>query len=333
MDATKPYDDSPRTDGSVHRKNPRKRDLRFKQMCPEKLYLGTLGWRYANWRGIVYDDYCPEYMHWDSSLQAYADFPLVKALRWLPTSNPQFLDSQWRTMRRILPANLKLWVRAPGSVCDPCRRGRFGKKRGENTHFLNASKALMEWVGPARQHFPSELAGVILDVLNDQTPGYLAKEEQRKAFYEKLRLFLTSIQQNKHLSTRVFVSVRNRKVYTPTLMKILYRTHCYPLVTIATHTPSLSSQLRALEYYFSLWNDSVEHIPIVFRWLNTLLPNLIRKQTIPHDPVTRATLIHRMKQKLAKGHEVTCLVHNAAEGNAALTLQNLAQLWMDATAS
>lgn len=327
-DNVHPYDNSPRTDGSVFRKSPCVRDLRFQQSCPEKLSLGTLGWRYPQWRGIVYDDFCAENMHWDSSLQAFAQFPLIKALRWLPSSSPQFLDSQWRTMRRVLPVSLQLWVRAPNSVCDPCIRNRFGKKRKDNPHFLNLSKALLEWLEPARQHFPNELKGVVLDILNDQTPNYMSKDFQRQEFYEKLRAFLLGLHQNKHLSTRIFVTVRNRKVYTPTLMKILHRTHCYPIISISGYMASFAAQLRAFEYYCSLSQGQESSTPVLFRWTHSLLLDLIRDRTIPHDPVTRSLLVHRMQKLLKQGHEVTCLIGNSAEGNAAQTLRHIAQLWL-----
>lgn len=316
------YDNSPRTDRTVHPVEGTPAAAALVRKLPKTLSLGTVGWYHPSWRGTVYDRFTGERPDWFQTYAAYAAHPLFRTTEWVLSRRRRTDERDWQRIALLTPSDFSPLIRLSGRVTDPVLRQRRGEAAGENPEFLSIELVRETVTEPIAKHFGANPPGVLLDLLADPRRGAYRPAE-RKAFYERLEVFLA--RWRGETEAPLYVNVRTPLLQTPALMKLLLKSGAYPTLTLTSGGASLSAQLRSLAWYDETAGEAALRTPLILRWLAPQVPTHFRGERAGLDPVTTTRLAYAAASALHAGRRVLFLADEKAEGNAPGTVTRFAE--------
>ena len=290
----------------------------LRAQLPSTLQLGTCGWAYPGWRGIVWEGSPTREELEKNGLAAYARHPLMTAIFIEPAHDAVPLLSELRLIAEQLPRDMHCVLQVHPEVTTP----RFthanhelaeGREGSVNPHFLDSRFFLREIVEVYQSAFGDRL-GPFLFVFPPQLERAGISCE---AFQERLHRFLAVLPQDLAYA----VELREPVYLTVFYAKLLAAYNVSHVFTTAANMPSLLEQARLVPTSPEL----IVHV------VDPTLQGAARRERLePFDrvqdrSVTTRREIVRLLTAL-RGVPAYVLVHNEAEGSAPLTILALARM-------
>jgi len=294
---------------------PEVRDLA--RQLPRGLRLGTSSWHFPGWRGVVWADTLLPADLARNGLSAYAQHPLFAATGIDRTLQSPLTARQYGSYAAQVPDHFRFVVRAPGTVTGPWHHGEDGGRGGPNTHFLDASYAIKQFVEPA-----IEGLGTTAGPLLFQFPPLgrtLTRSPER--FIARLHDFLEKLPRGPLYA----VEMRDARMITRRFFASLKDAGARYCVGVHSRMPAVATQAAAMSGFGPG--------PLLVRW--SLRAGYSDEEAtsrfapfdrlVDEDAATRESIARLCSATLAAGEECTIIAGNKAEGSAPLTLIRLAQ--------
>ncbi|MEO7405258.1 MAG: DUF72 domain-containing protein, partial [Burkholderiales bacterium] len=187
---------------------------------PATLHLGTSSWAFPGWASIVYGGATSEAVLARQGLTAYSQHPLLSSVAIDRSFYAPLTTAQFAEYAAQVPRAFRFVTKAPATVTDPLVREVRGKPTGANPDFLNAAKAIDEFLGPALEGLGAK-AGVLLFQLSP-APNLRTGSA---VMLERLAPFLEAVCAEAHRSAAVIaIEVRDRSLVSPRLAEVLNTT-------------------------------------------------------------------------------------------------------------
>lgn len=155
------FDDTPPMSGPVVAE-PADRDLvRTAQKLPRNIYLGTSSWNFPGWRGIVWSHASGLSQLSQQGLPAYSKYPIFRTVGIDRAFYRPLQKNVYAGFADQVPDDFRFLVKAPQIVCDSVLRDHTGRPMHANPDYLNADRALEEFVLPALEGLGNK-AGVLV---------------------------------------------------------------------------------------------------------------------------------------------------------------------------
>lgn len=299
---------------------------RLRELAPQ-LRMGTSSWTFPGWEGIVWDRKASNRVLVRDGLATYARHPLLRTVGLDRTYYGTMSAAQLGALRRDLPADFQLLVKAHAECTTvqfssrSWNRARAGQR---NELFLEpeyATRAVvepfMEGLGPA--------GGVLLFQF---PPQYVTGGA--RSFASRLRAFLEALPEGPQYA----VEIRNPDLFTPRYIKALEAvgaTHC---VAELPGMPEIHKQWQA--------SGGADRPALVMRWMLARHHDYEsgKKAYAPFDrlvdpnvEVRRAYADMIAAQLRGPGEaskaKVTFIANNKAEGSSPLTVRSLADALLE----
>ncbi|MDP1674226.1 MAG: DUF72 domain-containing protein [Burkholderiales bacterium] len=294
---------------------PEVRDLA--RQLPRGLRLGTSSWHFPGWRGVVWADTLLPADLARNGLSAYAQHPLFAATGIDRTFQSPLTARQYGSYAAQVPDHFRFVVRAPGTVTGPWHHGEDGGRGGPNTHFLDASYAIKQFIEPA-----IEGLGTTAGPLLFQFPPLgrtLTRSPER--FIARLHDFLEKLPRGPLYA----VEMRDARMITRRFFASLKDAGARYCVGVHSRMPAVATQAAAMSGFGPG--------PLLVRW--SLRAGYSDEEAtsrfapfdrlVDEDAATRESIARLCSATLAAGEECTIIAGNKAEGSAPLTLIRLAQ--------
>jgi len=293
------------------------------RQLPRGLRLGTSSWHFPGWRGVVWADTLLPADLARNGLSAYAQHPLFAATGIDRTFQSPLTARQYGSYAAQVPDHFRFVVRAPGTVTGPWHHGEDGGRGGPNTHFLDASYAIKQFIEPA-----IEGLGTTAGPLLFQFPPLgrtLTRSPER--FIARLHDFLEKLPRGPLYA----VEMRDARMITRRFFASLKDAGARYCVGVHSRMPAVATQAAAMSGFGPG--------PLLVRW--SLRAGYSDEEAtsrfapfdrlVDEDAATRESIARLCTATLAAGEECTIIAGNKAEGSAPLTLIKLAQAIVAAT--
>jgi uncharacterized protein YecE (DUF72 family) len=214
-------------------------DPLIKDLLAEHIYLGTSSWKYAGWKGLIYNQkYASEKRFNDECLKEYAEhYPAVGVdhtfYAW-PTA-PTFTKYVEQT-----PAAFRFGLKATerSTIFRYPKMKRYGKEAGNlNPHFLDPQVFKDEFLRPL-DPFKERLGPIMLE-FSQFFPGTIASGSD---FTAKLDHFFAALKDESGF--QFAIELRNANWLKPPYFAMLLKHKVAHVFNSWTRMPALSDQLE-----------------------------------------------------------------------------------------
>ena len=233
---------------------------RLANALPNTLHLGTSSWAFPGWASLVYGGATSEAVLARRGLTAYSQHPLLSSVAIDRSFYAPLTAAQFAEYAAQVPRTFRFVTKAPAAVTDPLVREVRGKPTGENPEFLNATKAVDEFVGPALEGLGAK-AGVLLFQFSP-APNLRTGSA---VMLERLAPFLEAVCAAADRSaTVVAIEVRDRSLLSPRLAEVLNAVGARYSFSVHGRMPSLAAQALAMARlapgaFVARWNLPAGH--------------------------------------------------------------------------
>jgi uncharacterized protein YecE (DUF72 family) len=286
---------------------------------PATLHLGTSSWSFPGWAGILYAGAASEVTLSRHGLSAYGQHPLLRTVSIDRTFYAPLSAEQFAAYAQQVPAHFRFMVKAPAFITDFYQRGERGKPEGENPLFLNAERALREFIEPCVAGL-RDTAGPLVFQLS---PLGRAAAREAPRIIERLHDFLAALQ-TQAPGLLYAVEPRDPELLTQALVDVLTVNRTRLCLGVHARMPPAAKQAALLAAMppgavIVRWNlhagyayeDAKAHYAPFDRLVEEDLP-------------TRTALAELAAAALKSGQPVFISVNNKAEGSAPLSCFALA---------
>lgn len=308
--------------------------LELAAALPPRLHLGTSSWSFPGWNGLVWDGEYAEAKLSKHGLAAYAQHPLLRGVSLDRSFYRPLTASEYAHYAAQVPPDFRFVVKAPALVCDALVRAEDGRGQAPNPAFLNADRALNQFVLPALEGLGPRVGALVFQI-SPLPRGWLARLPE---LIERIGALLAALPALAPTAPDGVLALELRDAaflapeHAPRLAAALRAARGRNAVTyclgLHARMPPIERQLPLLR---ALWPG-----PLVCRW------NLHRQHgaygyeaargsyapfdaIVDADPHTRAALARVIAGTTGADHPAYVSVNNKAEGCAPLSVQALAE--------
>lgn len=284
---------------------------------PTGLFLGTSSWSFPGWAGLVYDTPYDASLLSRSGLMAYGAHPVLRAVSVDRSYYAPVPLAEYSAYASQVPESFVFMVKAPAEVTASWVRDESGRPSGPNPAYLDADKAVREWVTPAVEGLGARCGPMLLQF----PPQGRTVTRQPKTFAVRLGEFLTALPR----AARYAVELRDPELYTDEFVGALAAAGAQLCVSVHPRAPALAEQIAILR--------SLPPADLVVRW--NLNPRHQYEEAkaryapfdrlVEPDPVTRRVVADLCRDTVADGRRAVVIANNKAEGSAPCTLVELAR--------
>lgn len=330
------FDDSPPMTELVHAE-PADRDLvRTAQKLPRNIYLGTSSWNFPGWRGIVWSRASGLSALAQQGLPAYAHYPIFRTVGIDRAFYRPLSDSVYAGFARQVPDSFRFLVKAPQIVCDSVLRDRMGRPVHANPDYLNADRAMEDFVLPVFEGLGEKTGVLVFEMPNIPRHALLERKAQYAAIATMADFFSQIKSRLPSQAITLAVEMRTRVLLTPRWVKEMASTGVRPVVSLHPSMPSVMRQTDMLRLFDApgvlegAWQAAGD---IVVRWSlsSTGTYTGLKRDWAPFDRIRQEDIVSRQGivwlLKLAQNSGVRAFVvaNNKAEGCAPLTMRAIAE--------
>jgi len=281
------------------------------------LYLGTMSWTFAGWRGLVYGERAETKLLAEAGLTAYSKHPLLRGVE-IDRSYYEPLPARYfQELCAQVPAHFRFVVKAHEelTLIRYPRHARYGKKQGElNARYLDPAYARDAVVAASVEGLSDKL-GIILFQFAPQDAG------EPLLFAERLQQFLEALPPGVPYA----VELRNPELLTPAYTRALASTGSVHAHNIWGAMPSVLQQARLI--------PKEARRPLLVRWLMRRGDDYegARSRFLPFsrlaepDLPRRAEIVTLVSKAVSNGVPAFVVVNNKAEGCAPESVVELAR--------
>lgn len=284
---------------------------------PPGVFLGTSSWSFPGWAGLVYDTPYDASLLSRSGLTAYGAHPVLRAVSIDRSYYAPVPLAEYSAYASQVPESFVFMVKAPAEVTASWVRDESGRPSGANPAYLDADKAVREWVTPAVVGLGARCGPMLLQF----PPQGRTVTRQPKTFAVRLGEFLTALPR----TARYAVELRDPELYTDEFVGALAGAGAQLCVSVHPRAPALVEQIAILR--------SLPPADLVVRW--NLDPRHQYEEAkaryapfdrlVEPDPVTRRVVADLCREAVAEGRRAVVIANNKAEGSAPRTLVELAR--------
>lgn len=294
-------------------------------VLPDNIRLGTSSWFFPGWRGLVYEGTHPQPALSKKGLAAYAQIPLLNTVSLDRTFYAPITAIEYARYATQVPDHFSFLVKAPALVCDAVIRDEDGKGRVPNSHFLDATIAMREFVVPCLEGL-GEKAGPLVFQVSPLPRGLV---DEAPILMERLAAFFAALPQELGKRRPLYaLELRNPELLTPRLMRMLRDVSVRYCVGLHDRMPEVERQDVALKAL-----DGETPGDLVVRWNlhRGFLYQAAKQRYDPFDKIvdedveTRRILARMAATAFKAGRKVWITVNNKAEGSAPLSILKLAE--------
>lgn len=291
---------------------------------PDLVRFGTSTWTYPGWTGLVYHRSYPERGAAARMLKEYAEFPLFRTVgidsTFYRPPTPKTLQAYAAALPPGFPCVSKVWdqitVHTHAGHRDQARAGE------PNPFFLDADLFLREMYEPYQAWFADHAGPFVFEFQTiARREGMTAQE-----FADRLDRFFARLP----AEGRYAVEVRNEEFLAPPYFAVLREHGVAHAFNSWSRMPPIGAQLDL--------PGAVTSTFIVARAL--LRPGRTYQEAVdafsPYDrirepnPALRTDILRLMREAVNLRIPAYVVVNNRAEGNAPMTIAEIARLWSEA---
>lgn len=330
------FDDSPPLTGPVQAEPADRELIRMAQKLPRNVYLGTSSWNFPGWRGIVWSRACALNHLAQQGLQAYAKHPIFRTVgidrgfyRPLPVSD-------YAAYARQVPESFRFLVKAPQIVCDSVLRDRMGRAVHANPDYLNADRAMEDFVLPVLEGLGQKAGVLVFEMPNIPRHALIERQAQHAAIATMADFFSQIKSRMPTQTVTLAVEMRTRVLLTPRWVKEMVSTGVRPVISLHPSMPNIMRQTDMLRLFDA---PGVQEGPwqaagdIVVRWSLAAGGTYagLKQDWAPFDRVQQEDIVARegivwlLRLAKASGVRAFVVANNKAEGCAPLTMRAIAQ--------
>ncbi len=330
------FDDAPPAGGPVLAQPPDKELVRTAQKLPRNIYLGTSSWNFPGWRGIVWSRASGLTELAQQGLSAYAKHPIFRTTGIDRAFYRPLPASAYTSFAAQVPDDFRFLVKAPQIVCDSVLRDRMGRPIHANPDYLNADRAIEDFVLPAMEGLGTK-AGVLVFEMPSIPRHAMIERQAQYAAIETMADFFSQIKSRMpSQAVALAVEMRTRVLLTPRWVKAMASTGVRPVISLHPAMPSIMRQTDMLRLFDAPgvdtgpWQAAGD---IVVRW--SLAANGtyagLKRDWAPFDRIRQEDIVSRegivwlLKLAKASGVRAFVVANNKAEGCAPLTMRAIAE--------
>lgn len=306
------------------------------QRLPRSVHLGAACWNFPGWRGLVWSEKSGTAGLTQRGLAAYSAFPLFRATGVDQGYYRPLTQKQYESFAAQVPANFRFLTKAPAAITDWAIRGRRGEALGRNPTYLNAQKALEEFIYPVAAGLQEKTGPLVFEfspIPRDAVRDLNDRYREIAAITE----FLASLPHEVAGRQLLYgAEMRTRVLLTPRYVKALRPSGVRLVVGIHPSLPSILSQMDALRLLDDPDNDSQHwrlHGDLIVRWSIAQGGRYeeLKRDWRPYNAIQRADIVVRegvallVEKAVKSGVQSFVTANNKAEGSAPLTMQALAE--------
>ena len=330
------FDDTPPMSGPVVAE-PADRDLvRTAQKLPRNIYLGTSSWNFPGWRGIVWSHASGLSQLSQQGLPAYSKYPIFRTVGIDRAFYRPLQKSVYAGFADQVPDDFRFLVKAPQIVCDSVLRDHTGRPMHANPDYLNAVRALEEFVLPAVEGLGNKAGVLVFEMPNIPRHALIERPAQYAAIATMADFFSQIKSRMPTQSVTLAVEMRTRVLLTPRWVKEMASTGVRPVLSLHPSMPSIMRQTDMLRLFDA---PGVEVGPwqaagdIVIRWSLAAGGTYsgLKRDWAPfnriqqEDIVAREGIVWLLELAKASGVRAFVVANNKAEGCAPLTMRAIAE--------
>lgn len=284
---------------------------------PAGVFLGTSSWSFPGWAGLVYDTPYEASLLSRSGLAAYGVHPVLRAVSIDRSYYAPVPLAEYAACAAQVPDGFLFMVKAPAEVTASWMRDGSGRPAGPNAAYLDAQKAVREWVSPATEGLGARCGPLVLQF----PPQGRAVTRQPRTFAVRLGEFLSALPR----TARYAVELRDPELCTDELVGALAASGAQLCVSVHPRALPLVEQIAILR--------SLPPADLVVRW--NLNPRHQYEEAkaryapfdrlVEPDPVTRGVVADLCREASSAGRRAIVIANNKAEGSAPRTLVALAR--------
>ncbi len=290
------------------------------QALPATLHLGTSSWSFPGWKGLIYEgEFSPAQLARDG-LAAYGKHPLMRTVSIDRTFYAPIGQDVYARYASQVPEGFRFLIKAPMAITSSYVRSDTGET-SDSPYFLDAEYAVKEFVTPCTAGLGAKCGPLVFQC----PPQSRATTHNPDASINRLYRFLKALPQG----VLYAVEVRDPELLTDRFFKCLNATGVRFCVASHARMPTPREQIER-----SLAMDAG---PFIVRWsLHAGFKYETAKakyfpfnKIVDEDPESRESLVQECVRTLAAGFPVYVVINNKAEGSAPLSVEKLAQRFVE----
>ncbi len=330
------FDDTPPMTQQVQAE-PADRDLvRTAQKLPRNIYLGTSSWNFPGWRGIVWSRSSGLSALSQQGLAAYARYPIFRTVGIDRAFYRPLTSAVYAGFASQVPESFRFLVKAPQVICDSVLRDRLGRPVHANPDYLNADRAMEDFVLPVLDGLGEKAGVLVFEMPNIPRHALLEKKAQHAAIATMADFFTQIKSRMPTQHTTLAVEMRTRFLLTPRWVKEMASTGVRPVVSLHPSMPNVMRQTDMLRLFDApgvtqgTWQAAGD---IIVRWSLASMGTYagLKRDWAPFDRIRQEDIVSRqgivwlLKLAQQSGVRAFVVANNKAEGCAPLTMRAIAQ--------
>lgn len=291
---------------------------------PPGLRVGTSSWSFPGWAGLTYDRPYSESRLSRQGLRAYSQQPQLRAVGIDRTYYAPMAEGDFAEYAEQVPQDFRFLVKAPERLTTPrfSRHPRYGGLAGQdNPEFLQAQKAIEEWIEPARRGLGEKL-GCLLLQFPPMAPSSVGGSAR---FAVRLHQFLERLPTGLPYA----IEIRNGELMTSHYAQVLERlgvSHCWVVHPGMPPLPQQRQRLGPQPLCVVRWMLGGGERP-GWNYATAVARYEPFHQLVDPDPTALSDILGLWKDSLEQARQVLTIVNNKAEGCAPLSIERLLQAW------
>lgn len=330
------FDDTPPMTQQVQAE-PADRDLvRTAQKLPRNIYLGTSSWNFPGWRGIVWSRSSGLSALSQQGLTVYARYPIFRTVGIDRAFYRPLTSTVYAEFASQVPESFRFLVKAPQVICDSVQRDRLGRPVHANPDYLNADRAMEDFVLPVLEGLGEKAGVLVFEMPNIPRHALLEKKAQHAAIATMADFFTQIKSRMPTQHTTLAVEMRTRVLLTPRWVKEMASTGVRPVVSLHPSMPNVMRQTDMLRLFDApgvtqgTWQAAGD---IIVRWSLASMGTYagLKRDWAPFDRIRQEDIVSRqgivwlLKLAQQSGVRAFVVANNKAEGCAPLTMRAIAQ--------
>ena len=330
------FDDTPPRTGLVQAQPADRELVRTAKKLPHNVYLGTSSWNFPGWRGIVWSRASGLDQLALHGLSAYAKHPIFRTVGVDRSFYRPLTAAVYSNFAQQVPENFRFLVKAPQIVCDSVLRDRLGRPVHANPDYLNADRALEDFVLPVLEGLGDKAGALIFEMPAIPRHALIERRSQYAAI-ETMADFFSQIKSRMPTqAVALGVEMRTRVLLTPRWVREMTSTGVRPVLSLHPSMPSIMRQTDMLRLFDA---PGVEQGPwqaagdILIRWSLAAAGTYsgLKNDWAPFDRIQREDIVARegivwlLRLAQSSGVRAFVVANNKAEGCAPLTMRAIAE--------
>lgn len=303
---------------------------------PRSIYLGSACWNFPGWKGLVWSPESGTRELTQRGLTAYSRFPLFRTTGVDQGYYRPLTQKQYENFAALVPENFRFVTKAPAEITDWAVRGRRGEALGRNPLYLNARKAIDEFIYPVLEGL-REKAGPLVFEFSPIPRSAVREMEDRYREIAAITEFMAILPKEIAGFVPLYgAEMRTRVLLTPRYVKALRPTGARLVVGVHPSLPSILAQMDALRLLDDPDNDSLHwrlHGDLIVRWSIAQGGSFedLKRDWKPYDKIREPDIVVRegvallVEKAVKSGVRSFVTANNKAEGCAPLTMKSLAE--------